>query len=231
MFSIDFKKRINPKNYLLMRVPLRAKLTCSIRDVKEILENHPDLVLIKNSPELRYTTLEDEIDHFYTFEFGKEHIIAEVYSKESPIYLMREILLRLLSLLAILGDSYKVDIESIFPYIAIELSSNQISSYINNIEQPRKQNESDIILAKRILELNNKNRALSEELEKYKNQTTVLLSYLIIQIGMQKSLDLKEIEKKYNVNKEHVDSAIICIQNFGYKTVNLGANKINVVKA
>ncbi len=150
-----------PKSYLAMRVPLSGRLN-SKAALRKILLLYPALEQVSDGTDLRYVIKsETPNNYFHMAEFSNVGIAVETYSESSPLLLMRETLIRLLSLASFVKPCYEFRIESIFPYLIETLTRQNFEQYPINAAPERPGSMPEVVLSRRIL-------SLKDELEKLK---------------------------------------------------------------
>lgn len=208
-----------------MKIPLRAKLNCSLTKLIATLSNYPNLHLFSKGTELRYAI--DCGSNFYLFRFGPDYIIEEVYSGDSPIYHLTEALIRMMSVVAYLGDSYSVRVESIFPYLISALAGKQIES---GLPKPQAKSGSDLILAKRIMQIKSSFEKLQSENALLRKETARLLFHLILAESAKGPFNSQAVSKKYSVDGLAIKNALGISGSLGYRVVSQNPESLILVR-
>ncbi len=215
---------------LLMRIPIKVRLMTRLHEVKNEMENYPNYKLGRIGTILKYQivgTKKAGID--YRVELGRSHIILEIGSVDSPLYEMRNSLNILIGTCAILKDHYEVDFGSLYPYLAYELNKEQVDYYDKQFQQFRKENYSDIILARRINELLRKRNSLTNKVSALESDFGGLIAKILVFEGLHRTTSISEIGSKYSLSKEQVDSGIDCLTKNGYRIRKNSKDKFSVV--
>lgn len=211
---------------VLMCIPLSARLNVPLSQVASLLKNYPFLEQLKSGSELVYMTRSGAVTH--TFHFGKTHILHKVHSENSPVYSIRESLLRLLGIISFLQDAYEVRPESLFPYLIAELSKPELTSIAKNVPESRNGNP-EIILSKRIIELLLQVEKISRENSRLSSSRLRLISYLLLKESEGGSILAREFCEKYSLESSELSLVEKILSGFGFRLL-LGNGKINLVK-
>ncbi len=216
--------------YLRGRMPVNAKLLTSMSAVKSHLNGYPNLRLIKRGSELHFLIGgEGEPDKFYIASFGREHVALELFSKISPIYLLPEALLRMLSILSMVSSDYEFDVRSLFPYLIEVIASQNIRYCLERLDTGRLENHSDIILAKRIRSLLESNIRLSKDLESTKLRLSrIAASFIVNRYGS--SAGIEEICNGLGMSEKEADSILDFMPEVGYRAIRSNGGKFNLVR-
>lgn len=217
-------------HYFISRIPLRAKLIKKISNVKSALESYPALNPTKYGTLLKYR-IESEIaeEHFYMLEIDKESITIEIHASASPSYFFNEALLRLLSIASVLDGLYEFRIQDLFPYFVYSLAKQQINYYGQKLEKNEgNEDNSDMILAKRINSLILENAILKEQLKNISAKFIHSISTLIIMKYSYNS-DVDSITKDNGLERNEVLEALKIMPDLGYRVIDYG-NRFNLVK-
>ena len=212
---------------LVSRIMTKAKLLTNMSKISNTLELYPGLFKDKCDYGLRYTTLNDEKGARFVIEATKESISIEISSNTSPLYFMKEGLLRLLSLIAILHDDYEVGIEGLYPYLTYVLMNVEPCKFTKNVTNVRE--DTDIILAKRILKLIRKNEDYEKLLKTERNNFVKVLSKLIEEKYTHKSR-VEEISESIGVDVADVDEAVQKLIKDGYRKLPSGRDSFDLVR-
>lgn len=211
---------------LVTRLPIKAKLNVTRRALLDLLRSYPKLVPISYGKEIGYYVENNQ--EIFVFYFSDEYIIHEIYSPTSPVYHLRQSLLRLLGILLFLGSAYYVDLQNLSPYLISELSKKEIdstnTSRIVNSDGPYQ------ILSKRIISLLNDLESLSAKLEKNQSSLINAIAILILKEPQNGTLSSKELSAKYFVDENLVVSSLEMLPKFGYKPVMYGAGRFSLVE-
>ncbi|MDE1828425.1 MAG: hypothetical protein KGH65_04665 [Candidatus Micrarchaeota archaeon] len=207
-----------------MKIPLRAELRGSIAELAETLAGYPNLHLYSKGTELKYAI--DCGANFYLFTFGRSHIIGEVYSADSPLYHLRDALLRMLSVIAYLGDFYAVCIESIFPYLIAALRERQ-----TEFQTPKAQGRlgSDLILAKRIVGLTTLLDEQKRRNELLDQHGARLLFHLILSESAKGPFSKQSISKRYDADEVSINRALALAPSLGYRIIQQDLQRLRLV--
>ena len=211
---------------VMMCIPLSAKLNLPLSELASLLKNYPLLEQVQTGSELVYLAKSGGVSH--TFHFGKTYILHKINSANSPIYSMRESLLRLLGMVTFLQEAYEVKPESIFPYLIAELSKPELNLLAKNLGQSRNGNP-EIILSKRIIELLLQLGKISKENSELGSTRLRLLSYLLLKESERGSVLIKEFCEKYSLEVSELSSVEKTLSGLGFRLL-LGGGKINLVK-
>ncbi|MDE1850236.1 MAG: hypothetical protein KGH54_00370 [Candidatus Micrarchaeota archaeon] len=212
------------REYISMKIPLRAELKGRFADLAEALGAYPNLQLCSKGTELKYAI--DCGINLYLFTFGRSHIVEEVFSTDSPVYHLRDALLRMLSVMAYLGDLYAVRIESIFPYLIAALREKQME-----IQIPKAQSKpgSDLILAKRIIELADLSEQQKRQNGLLEQQCARLLFHLVLSESAKGPFSKQSISKKYNADERSINRALALAPSFGYRSIQQDLQRLSLV--
>ena len=209
------------KNYLDSAIILQAKLNCRLSSIAKAMEAYPGVYLTQSGTSLLYSIGGEADDHYYTIELSSSYIRLAIYSEYSPIYLMKEALLRLMSIISFLNDRYNVNISSIFPYLVELIADGQLNYYSGIISSisGRETSDSYIVLAKRVNYLKAENSRLQSELSESNERIGSMLEWLLILEGMHSAASIEKLSEKYKVRKEEIEAALKRLQSKGYKVI------------
>ncbi|MDE1869796.1 MAG: hypothetical protein KGH71_02300 [Candidatus Micrarchaeota archaeon] len=223
-------KKNNPANEMMlgvtMSIPLSAKLTLPLSKLALLLKEYPLLEQVKSGSELVYSTKSGGTTH--AFHFGKTYIIQRVYCESSPVYSMRESLLRLIAIASFLQGAYEVRPESLFPYLIAELSKPELASFTRN-PPPSRTGNPEVILAKRIMGLISEVERISQENSHLRSARIRLLSYLLLGESEKGIVIAKEFCEKYSLEVSEISTIEKNLSGFGFRLL-MGGGKINLVK-
>lgn len=214
--------------YLISKIPIKAKILVSPYDLKVALDSHPLLKQINTGLPLRYATSEER-GHFYIIEFSKQCVTISVYAKDSPLYYMQETILNILCIFAFLENKYEPHLPDLYSYLIYLLhNTSPHQKYDDNHSPTKEETRSDIILAKRISILLRENTRVTGELSDSKKKLSLLLSKFI-RIKYGDSIDLDLLSKDIRMSKDEIESLLKQAEGPGLK-IRLYRNKLSVVR-
>jgi len=163
------------------------------------------------------------------FNLDETHISIEFLSNtvlENP---KREILLKLFELLSNCRWKYKIQLSEVYSHVSESLIKNQLNHYSNAIKEMHSNEYSDILLAKRIIELRRKNLELENSHAKLRNKLYQIAPELIIARSGREAT-IREMMEYTGLDKLEVQSALNALPDLGYKIIPSRGNKLNIVK-
>ncbi len=198
--------------------------------VRERLSCYPSLSAVRRGSALAYAIDDCGGERFYLVSFSRSGIALELYSRESPLYFMREALLRLLSLAAVLSGEYEFDVRTLFPYLIEALRPGAPEIPVRSLGLPRARVGGETILAGRISRLNRENARLALELNAARaaaTRTTAL--FLISRYGT--SVEIGRAARESGLAVEAIEAAVRAMPELGYRALRLGAGRFSLVRA
>lgn len=214
--------------YLISRIPLKARSVFGISAIRKRLGLYPSLTPLSYGTSLRYALGSMQSDHFYLLAFSREGILLEVYSKTSPLYLLGDALLRLLSVLALLEGLCSVELESLYPYMIWALGRQHLEC-VSEEPAEREEQGSDIVLAKRIIMLSREKSELGKKAERWHSAARQILARLIAsRYGAGFAVD--DVAHETGLSEETVREALRLMPTLGYKTLNMDGKTFSLVR-
>ncbi|MEM3280067.1 MAG: hypothetical protein QXR29_02255 [Candidatus Micrarchaeaceae archaeon] len=220
------------ETYLNSRIIIAATLKGPIGSLAESLAYYPGLEQLSRGGTLKYELGAGRgSDSFYRFEFARGYVALEIYSKHSPVYLMREALLRLLSMMAFTKGFYSFDVSSLFPYLVAALAGNQIGEEMRvcSTGNGERDGDANIVLSKRIIALRNENSELKSDYSALANETELLIARVIVAESAFTN-SLERISEKYAIPIERLRKALDRIAALGYRVTRANGNLFELVK-
>ena len=215
--------------FLCMRIPLRAKLKSNLNSLKSYLYPYPNLVLVSEGAELVYLAKIGGTD-YCLFKFGASYLVEEVYSKASPVYLMRESILRFIGILAFIDEKYDVEFRGLFPYLASELSNPIPKTIVNKITAQSNYRVTELLLARRVTHLQGQLDQSNSKIQQLKEQNSLFLSHLLIKEAELGDTGVDQFLKKYSVGVSDLNYLGPYLSKLGYRALGVGTGRINLVK-
>ncbi len=218
-------------NYLLSRIPIKARLLAKLSTLASVLGSYPWLRQIRKGSSLKYAIGEEREDCFYTIEFSRDSVLLTIHSKSSPLYYTQEALLRILTLFSALEGLYEPDVRSLYPYLINLLASNHFVQLSENLssEKPDQNLGSDIILAKRINALLGEKAKLMEKMDNEVRKSRFLLSkFVITKYG--NNIDLEMATRETGIEGRELENALRQMEEQGYKNIRVGKKRFSLVK-
>jgi len=217
------------KGYLMSRIEVNSRVITDMDNVKKKLEVYPNLKRTRCGACLNYILGDEETrDHFYTIEINRTNAAIVIYAKITPVYFLQEALLRFLNIMQIVSKDYEIGVAGIYPYFVLALGGKQINQVEKEEGRSHTEN-SDILLAKRLIQLLNENKTLREAQRTVLNKSRRLLQRLIV-LESANSSSVEEIVGRIGLNKEEVASALESMPEIGYRTIYVNSNRFNLVK-
>ncbi|MGC8479381.1 MAG: hypothetical protein ACP5M9_01800 [Candidatus Micrarchaeia archaeon] len=187
--------------HFFSRIQIPAECKVPLSDVKTHIFNHKALELVKDGQKLIYLIKSNSMGYYFSLELSKSEISLITYADEFPIALYDESVYRLLLLIGYMSKIYTVKFESIYPYIIESFKKNNTAQ--NKFSEVKKQIDvPEIILSKRIIELNLSNKKTSSDLSFYKSTfESVLSKYVSFKYNGKININQLSTDLKINVTK------------------------------
>ncbi|MGA3020875.1 MAG: hypothetical protein ABSD68_02920 [Candidatus Micrarchaeales archaeon] len=226
MSQIDNAKE---RGYLTSRIQISAELAGRMSSLKGCLDAYPGLKLIGEGTSLLYKLAEEETsDRFYFIELGKRHITLTIRSKQTPVMFMQEAMLRLLAVAQITSKHYRLDISSLYPYLIIAIASQQIRSLIG-VGREAKEDDSDLILSKRLISVMKENATVREGSERLAIRFRKLAQRAIV-LSSTGNTSIADLEGNLCLSRDEITEALSDIRHIGYNSVYLGKDRFSLVR-
>ncbi|MDE1846163.1 MAG: hypothetical protein KGH53_02695 [Candidatus Micrarchaeota archaeon] len=216
-----------PSYPLFMSLPLQATLKVPTSKLVSLLKNYPLLKPLSYGTQPSYLAKTECAD--FVFEFGPKSIVEKIYSPLSPVYSMRQALLRLLSIISFLGDSYEVKPQSILPYLISELSRPEMNSILKSAPAPRNGNP-EILLSKRIIELLSSLENSVSKNKRLNSRASSLIAHLLLRESEKGEIVLKDFFEKYSVDQSLLDGASKELFALGFRPVMQNGKRLLLVR-
>jgi len=217
-------------SYLMSRISVKLRLLSSLESTEHKLKNYPGMLLASRGTSLKYV-IDQQSDHFYTFEIAKDKAELDIFSRQTPLFYMQEALLRLMNLLLIVKDC-EVEIGSIFPYIIAILARQQLSGILESAPSGRHdakmQTDVDLLLAKRVKELLKENIDLKQTAAETKAKLEKVTLQLIV-ASSAGTPSIKELASRTRLSELELKSAIAQLPKLGYKAVYKTSDSFELV--
>lgn len=223
---IAMKQSKLSNSYLSSTIILKAKLSTNIQAAKSRLSSYPLIKLLHEGRHPKYLIQTNNPDIFYIVMLKSDSISFTVYSTLSPLYLLKEHMLRVISISSILSDNYLIYANSIFPYLINLLSKQDLIKPEKRYNYSR---DSDILLSKRIVNLLSSNKKLSDRLDSLNRNLTNVTSELILS-RYDSDSNLKQIALETGLDQIQVSEALKHIQQNGNKLIYNGKGNFNIVR-
>jgi len=215
------------EGYLLSRMAVKARLLTRRSALAGFLSSYPLLRQLRKGTRVAYLVGEDREDCFYTAEFSDDAVVLTIHSKDSPLYHMQEALLKLLSMLSLLEDFYVPDMRSLYPYLINLLSSYQFSQLSDRLARPKAEQDSDIILAKRINALLREKSDSAEKLKTERRRLIAVLSkFLVVKYG--NILDLDSAARETGIERGELEGMLEGIEGLRYRKVRINEGRFSL---
>lgn len=216
--------------FLSSRITVNARVVTSIRKVRASLGAYPGLIEVGYGSGIKYLIdCEREAGKFYLLSLSRSAIVFEVFSKVSPLYLMRESLLRLLSISAMLSEDYEFDMRSLFPYLIEVLACQELKGICEVRSGADANCGGDIILARRITQLLKERRAFSSALDAASSKLARITALFII-CRYGHAGDVNEIARDCGLTDEEVERALGGMHEIGYKRLPSRSGRFTLVR-
>ncbi len=215
--------RQNGKRYLNSAIIVRAEAKCRLSTIEKAMEGYPSARAIRRGTSLLYS-IEEDSDRCYEIELSQSYMRLGIFSESSPLYFMKDAMLKLLSICSFLQGKYSVDISSIFPYLIELLADGQIGHYREvsaGIQYP--QSDSYIVLAKRINFLRAEKSALEAKLKSATAEADNLLEGILVSEAVKAPSSIDALSEKYKVSARSFSLALENLKKKGWKVINNGS--------
>lgn len=217
------------RGYLVSRMEVGARLLTRMGRIKCALEIYPNLRPVRSGTSLEYVLGDERTkDHFYSVRIERTHASITVYSKTTPLYFLPEALLRFLSVIQVIGKDYEVSMPSIYPYLIMVLANQQLRYALPKEPAPQRDN-SDILLAKRLIQLMKENRKLRAMHEAESCKSRKLLQTLVV-MEILGGAGIEEIARSTGLNRVELEGVLPSLQERGYKAIRVNSDRFELVR-
>ncbi len=206
---------------------VNADMTADAGQIREYLSEVKTYKLAAEGQNVCVTS--EEQDRKFIFNLDENRISIELLSNavlENP---KREALLKLFELLSNCRWKYEIRLSEVYAHLSESLIKNQLNHYSNAIKEMNSNEYSDILLAKRIIELRKKNLELENGYAKLRNKLYQIAPELII-ARSGRGATVQEIMEYTGLDKLEVQSALNELPDLGYRILPSKGNKLNIVK-
>lgn len=217
------------RGYLLSRIEVSARLLTRMSCVKKTLALYPNLKPVRSGTCMEYLLNDGEVkDHFYLIRIDHTSATIAIYSKTTPLYFIQEAVLRFLGIIQAIGRDYEVRLSSLYPYLILALASQPMRRILLD-EPPAQKENSDILLARRLIQLMKENRRLRELHNVELARSRKLLQNLIVIEGSG-GAGIGEIIKYTGLSKGEILNILPSLHEIGYKAICINSDKFDLVK-
>jgi hypothetical protein len=223
------KNKDEGKGYLLSRIEVSARLLTRMASVRRALEPYPNLKPVRSGTSLEYLLDDRQVrDHFYLVRIESASATITIYSKATPLYFIQEAVLRFLNIIQVIGRDYEVHLPSLYPYLILALAGQQTRRTL--LEEASVQKESsDILLARRLIQLMKENKRLREMHTAELGRSRRLLQTLVVIEGSG-GAGIEEITKDTGLSKAEILGILPSLHEIGYKAIRMTPDKFNLVR-
>ncbi len=213
------------KSYLSSTIPIKCKLLTSQSALKSTISNYPSCKPLNTKKWPTYLIKENNSEPFYILELRNDKILFTTYSTISPLYSLKDSLLRILSLASVFSDDYVMYIDTILPYMLNFMLKEDYKSYphYNYSKEP------ELILSRRIIHLISENKTLKNTVSSLNNNLIKSTSALIMAKYSSDS-NIKQIEAATGLSSQYVSDILIMIQQNGNRLVYNKKGNFDIVR-
>jgi hypothetical protein len=217
------------RGYLISRIDFGARLLTRMGNIKKALDVYPNLRLAGSGTTLEYVLGDESAkDHSYLIRIDRTCASITIYSKTTPLYFLQEALLRFLSIIQVISKDYELSMSSLYPYLIMVLANQQMRHALPK-EPTVQTGNSDILLAKRLIQLMKDNRILSEMYQTELCKSRRLLQTLIV-MGVPGGSGIEEIAKSTGLSREEISGILPSLHEIGYKAICVNPDRFELVK-
>lgn len=229
---MKFIQQLKNETGLSHRMSFDAILLVDLEVVKEKMEAYPGIKLISYGSSLRYSFENVAKDgSFIVISLLYDSIDLDIFSQRDPDSLEKIAILRLLSVAAVLRGCYRVYLDGMFSILVKILSEDMNSINICKRcltqEKQRYKRDIDIVLAKRIIDLRKERMELEGKIEADRKHIEKLVEIIIL--SKQNGISPDEIIKDLGISKILLDLAVANLSRRGYKRIELGNGRFQMV--
>ena len=160
--------KLNKKeNYIFSKVSIAGRPLSSLEEIKLSFSDHPGLSLMYSGESLRYSIkTQGFTDRYFILEICKENIYIIIYSATSPIFFLKEAVIKLLLILSFIKPNYSIELSDFYPFIMEILSKDTFNTaeFKKLTENTKITYGEDVVLSRRIIALLNENKKLNNEI-------------------------------------------------------------------
>lgn len=207
---------------MTMRIPIRARLGSTISSLKERMELYPAMKRSGYGSRLTYLVLPESEHELCLFHFSSDSIVMEIRSSANPADRIRQHVLRLLSVMAVLGDCYEAEMRDMYPYLIMAIGSHNLNHLAEGLHRSANACVSDIELARRINCLLSENSALASRAERLEKKMKLLIIKVLAEESLSRPATERNVAVKYGISEDEIRSALESCKGLGYKVERAG---------
>ncbi len=224
-------RKIDSTGYLSGIISLSAKLLTDLSRANAALSCYPHLKRISNGSTSSYLLRVDGInDRFYIIKVSRGAISITLHSKSSPLYFIKEHLLRSFSIILALSEDYRVDLAPLLPYLIEALNREYMPVRKDQYDSHASTDKADELLSRRVIGLLNECNALNTTIGKLETVSVSLTSKLILQ-RYASGYDAEGIASELCIEPEMVSRSIKNLEAAGYRALPGKGRTFELVKA
>ncbi len=218
--------------YLSSRICIGAEPLTSLAKAKATLSCYPHLKKVSEGSSPSYLLdIEGITDRFYTMQISRDGITVTLNSRSSPSYLMKEHILRSLSIVMALSEDYRADLSCMLPYI-IEALNRELLPARPERQAHTNQSASDSIdamLSRRIIGLLKECDTLNQRAKRLDSLSVDLMSRLILQ-RYASGYNAAKISSELGVETSAVSRSMKHLERIGYRQISGKDGTFELVK-
>lgn len=220
------------ESYIFSKVSISGRALSSLEEIKISLLDHPGVSLMYSGEILRYSIkTQDFTDRYFILEISKSNISITIYSATSPVFFLKEAILKLLLILSFIKAYYSIELSEFYPFIMEILSKDTFSTteFKKLVENTKATYGDDVVLSRRIITLLNENKKLSNEILFLRSISLRLMTSALL-LKYSGKINFKSASKDFGIDEVIFKKLLEETKSLGFTTLWHNKSEFTLVK-
>jgi hypothetical protein len=219
------KIRTRRQEHLSSTISITADLLSDMSKARAKLLCYPNIMALPGN-KTEFVIKNNDSPEFYKVELKETKILFTTFSNISPLYSMKDSLLKMISIMEILSEDFTFYFDSIAPYFTNALKNHDLKV---SSSTRKSGNQTEVILSKRVISLIKSNGSLLEEVKRV-NDMLISVSSELILTRCTSGSNIKAFERETGLSSTQISDVFDLLQVKGYKIIFSKRDEFSVVK-
>ena len=220
------------ESYIFSKVSISGRTLSGLEEIKILLSDHPGVSLIYSGEFLRYSIkTQNTTDHYFILEIYNSNISIAIYSMVSPVFFLKEAIIKLLLILSFIKTYYSIELSELYPFIMEILSKDTFGTaeFKKLAENSKTTYGEDVVLSRRIITLLNENKKLSNEIL-FLQLTSVRLMTSVLLLKYSGKINFRSASKDLGIDEAMFKNLLEETKSLGFTALWHNKSEFTLVK-